>query len=77
MIKVIVSFHGYLHKYNNGKDRLELNVPDNSTIGDVVSRTDVPSDELAFAALNGTKVPFSHQVTEQDEIRIFQLVAGG
>ena len=76
-MKVTLSFHGSLVKYNQGRDEVDLEILENTTIEEAISNIESPRDEIAFVALNGSKEPLTTLLKGGDQIRLFQIVAGG
>lgn len=74
-IKLI--FHAELKKYNNDLPKAMIAVPEGSTVGDLVARLNVPMEQIAFAAVNGSRAPFSQVLADGDEVKLFQPVGGG
>jgi len=77
-MKVMLIFHGNLKKYNNNRVETEIEVPLGTTVGQLIANTFVvPNEELAFAAVNGSRALVSQALQEGDEVKLFQLVGGG
>lgn len=74
-IKII--FHGSLKKYNNYLLESEMEIPEGTKVSGVINRVAVPAEEIAFIAVNGSRAPVSLMLQEGDEVKLFQLVAGG
>ncbi len=74
-IKLI--FHGSLKKYNNDLAETELEIPDETKVGGLIGRIEVPKEEIAFIAVNGSRAAFDALIKEGDEVKLFQLVGGG
>lgn len=76
-MKIRLTFHGNLKKYNNGNPELELTLPEKSAVVRVLGQVSVPKEEIAFVAVNGSRVPLTYSLKEGDSVKLFQLVGGG
>jgi sulfur carrier protein ThiS len=76
-INIKIIFHGSLKKYNNNRSEIEMNMIDGTTIGQLISNTEVPKEEIAFVAVNGSRSALTQKLQEGDEVKLFQLVGGG
>ncbi len=56
---------------------VELDVPDGSTVYDVISRFDIPLNDESVIVLNGLTVDMSMLLQEGDMITAFSAIAGG
>ena len=54
-----------------------MDVPQGTTVGQLIANSGVPKEEIAFAAVNGSRTPVSQALKEGDEVKLFQLVGGG
>lgn len=77
IMKITLTFHGNLKKYNDGKPEQELELAEESAVARVLGQVTVPKDEIAFVAVNGSRVPLTHSLKEGDAVKLFQLVGGG
>ena len=69
--------HGNLKKYYNDLPEIELDLPQVSTVEELIHAVKVPSSEIAFAAVGGSRVSMSYELNEGDEVKLFQFVGGG
>ncbi|MDZ7263530.1 MAG: MoaD/ThiS family protein [candidate division KSB1 bacterium] len=76
-MKIKLVFHGSLRRYNSGAAEMVLEIADGNTVADLMSRVGVPQEELAFVAINGSRATASQIIQPGDEVKFFQLVAGG
>jgi len=76
-MKIKMIFHGSLKKYNNDRAEMELAIPDGIMVGELIQKIDVPKEEIAFVALNGSRALMDALIQEGDEVKLFQLVGGG
>ena len=76
-MRIKLIFHGSLKKYNKNLPETEMELPAGITVGQLIVKTEVPKEAIAFAAINGSRVPFTQKLGEGDEVKLFQLVGGG
>lgn len=76
-MRIKLIFHGSLKKYNDNWSEAEINVTPGTTVGQIIANTKVPKEEIAFAAVNGSRALLSQMLKEGDEVKLFQLVGGG
>jgi sulfur carrier protein ThiS len=76
-MKILLIFHGSLKKYNDNCNATEMDVPQGTIVGQLIANSGVPNEEIAFAAVNGSRAPVSQALQEGDEVKLFQLVGGG
>ena len=76
-MKVKVVFHGVLKNYNNNLSEKIIEVANKLTVSQLVAKTDVPSDEIAFIAVNGSRMQINHLLNEGDEVTLYMPVGGG
>ena len=55
----------------------EVELSEGATLGDVVNRLDLPSEEVKVLFINGRARPKDWILKPGDEVGIFPLVAGG
>ena len=76
-VKLIATYRELLPKGTKG-NKIEIDVPEGTTIEDVMNQFDVPIDDSSVIILNGlTTLPLSTIVKEGDEVSAFSAVAGG
>lgn len=56
---------------------VELDVPETSTVYDVISRFDIPLNDESVIVLNGLTVELSAPLQEGDTVAAFSAIAGG
>lgn len=67
-----------LEKYTSqNKHSLRLEVPPSSNIGDVVAILALPSTEPWLITLNGRQAFLETELSPEDSIKIFPMLAGG
>ena len=75
-IKLIATLLKHLPEGTQG-NIVEIELPDNSTLLEAISRFDIPVDETTVIVLNGVSVPVDCLLTEGDTITAFSAIAGG
>jgi len=76
-MQIKLNFHGNLKKYNNNALEIEIEIPDGTIVGQLIGQIRVPQEEIAFVAVNGSRVGTDAVIHEGDEVKLFQLVGGG
>lgn len=76
-MRVKLVFHGILIMYNNDRPEMEQDVPEGTTVGQLLAKIGLPAEEVAFAAVNNSRAPLSWKLREGDEVKLFQYVGGG
>ncbi len=76
-MKIKLVFHGNLRRYHNDLPEAMMEVPEGMTVGELLGRVAVPSDQIAFVAVNGSRAPLSQSLNDGDEVKLFQPVGGG
>lgn len=76
-MNVRLVFHGSLKRYNGGVAESTMELPEGTCVSDLIDRVQVPQDELAFVAINGSRALASEAIHDGDEVKFFQMVAGG
>ncbi|MFZ5517333.1 MAG: MoaD/ThiS family protein [Candidatus Zhuqueibacterota bacterium] len=76
-MRITLVFHGNLKKYNAGQPEQTLDLPEGATVAAVLELAQTPADEIAFAAVNGSRAPLSQRLSPGDEVKLFQKVGGG
>lgn len=56
---------------------VDLNLPKNSTIQDLINISGIPLDEAGIAVINNEVVPGVHPLSDGDEIKIHPIIIGG
>lgn len=76
-LKIKLGFHGSLKKYNNDLAEIEREISIGTAVEQLMCSLAVPKEEIAFVAVNGSRASWSQILSYQDEMKLFQLVAGG
>ncbi|MDO9599265.1 MAG: MoaD/ThiS family protein [Azoarcus sp.] len=78
--KLFASLSDYLPPGSRG-NRLELDVEEGTTVGELIRRYQVPERSAHLVLVNGVFVSpadrFRHRLKEQDELAIWPPIAGG
>jgi sulfur carrier protein ThiS len=77
-MKVRVEFQAYLDQYSpNGENQFTYDAPDGSTIGDMLSKLQVPPELSAVIAVGDGAADVGHVLAEDERITVIPPVAGG
>ena len=57
--------------------RLEVELPDNSTVADLVDHLELPREEVKVTFVNGRAQPLGHILLSGDQVGIFPPIGGG
>jgi sulfur carrier protein ThiS len=76
-MNIQIIYHGSLKKFNNNQSEKIFYVHDGTSVGEMMLLSAVPKDQIAFAALNGSRVKVTHVLKDGDEVKLFQFVGGG
>ena len=76
-MRIKLIYHGSLKKYNANLEEIEQNMSKGTTVGQLIATLDVPKQEIAFVAVNGSRSTLSQKLQQGDEVKLFQLVGGG
>jgi len=75
-VKLIANFRDQLPpEAKNGV--VELDVPQGTTVREVISRFDIPLDDTSVIVLNGLTVDMNTPLKEGDMVTAFSAIAGG
>jgi len=77
MILIELQLHGDLKKHCDDLSNLEMTIERGCTVRQLIGMSGVPAEEIAFAAVNGSRVPVDHVIEDGDRVKLFQFVAGG
>lgn len=80
MIRVEVRLYATLRKYapqNRLGEPLSLELPAGTTLGDLLSRLGIPSEELKTAFVNNLRQEEAYILRDGDRVALFPPVAGG
>ena len=77
-MKVRVEFQTYLDQYSpNGDNVFTYEMPDGSTIGDMLRRLQVPPELSAVIAVGDEAATIDHEMSEGERITVVPPVSGG
>jgi molybdopterin synthase sulfur carrier subunit len=77
-VRIKVRLHGSLKRYGDWKEGLlGFNVPEGTTVGDVLGRLNLPRSEIWLTVINGQLTQVGTKLEDGDELDIFPPVAGG
>ncbi len=75
-VKLIATYQKLLPAGTIG-NIIEIEVPTETTISQVLSRFEVPLDDTSVIVLNGLTVDLNTPVSEGDTVSAFSAIAGG
>jgi sulfur carrier protein ThiS len=75
-VKLIATYQKLLPPGTKG-NVVPLEVPDGTTVAQVMTRFEVPLDETSVILLNGLTVPLDTPLSEGDTAAAFSAIAGG
>jgi len=73
-IKLFAGFRSYIP---STPDQRYTDVPDGSTVGDIILALDIPEDTKKIIFINGARGTVDSVLQEKDRLAIFPPVAGG
>jgi sulfur carrier protein ThiS len=78
-MNIEVKLFTILKRYGEGKLGAgnSLQVPDNATVGSIISQLDIPEKLGKITLVNGKPTANGFEVKEGDEIKIFSFIGGG
>ncbi len=77
MMKVRLLLTSWFKRYGDGKDFLEMEVQEGSSVEDVLKKSGIPFDEIGFVHSRGELKPMSEIVTDSEELKVFTRIIGG
>ena len=75
-VKLIATYRELLPPGTQG-NKVEIEVPEGSTVSDVMAQFNVPQDETSVIVVNGLTIPLSTILVEGDDVTPFSAIAGG
>jgi len=75
-VNLIATYREHLPPGTNG-NLVTINVPDGSTVGEVLRLFGIPLDDSSVFVLNGLTVDLDTSVSEGDTVSAFSAIAGG
>ena len=70
-------FAGFREYTPNTRDRRYTDVPDGSTVGDIINSLGIPEEKKKIIFINGVHGTVDSVLQEKDRLAIFPPVAGG
>ncbi len=78
VMRIHVRAVGFLRQYTNKNLQvIEIEMPEDSTVKELLFRLQIPEGEVLRVAVNGKLVPFDHLLQDEDEVRIIPPFGGG
>jgi len=78
IIKITVKFHSILrHSDANIIDRLEMDIPKDSTVGSVLQMLQIPKDLDMVIAINGRSTQGDSILSDGDVLELIPAISGG
>lgn len=75
-VKLIATYQEHLPSGTEG-NTIEVDVPNGSTVEDVLTPYGIPLDDSSVIVVNGLTVPLDTPVSEGDRVAAFSAIAGG
>ncbi len=76
-MQVTVTVFGELRRYLADSDTIQVEVPEEATVADVLAHLGVPADQVWMSAVNDLVVEADHPLTDGDRLEVFHPVGGG
>jgi len=77
-MKVRVEFQTYLDQYSpNGENEFTYEMPDGSTIGDMLRKLQVPPELSTVIAVGDAAATIDHRLTDGERVTVIPPVSGG
>ena len=77
MMKLRLLLTSWFKRYGEGKDFLEMEVQEGSSVEDVVKKSGIPFDEIGFVHSGGSLKHMSEIVADSEELKVFTRIIGG
>jgi sulfur-carrier protein len=75
-VKLFVSLANYSPGTHSGIPFM-VEVPDGSTISDLIKRLNLPEKEVNLSFVNGRHQSLEHPLKSEDQVGLFPLIGGG
>ena len=75
-VRLFATLGPYMPKGSEG-DRAILEVPEGTTVGQIVGSLGIPPAASAITVVNGHDAPTEHVLTDGDELAMFPPLSGG
>ena len=77
-MRVRVRLHGHLHTYTEStSSEFELELPTETTLAELIRNLKIPDTEIWVVSLNGTNVPLTTTLSNNNTVSVFPPVSGG
>ena len=79
-MKIRIILFGTLRKSFSDHDPLlgmEVEIPEGSTVGDLIAHIDLPTQKLGMVSMDGNLVKAGNMLKENAVVRVFQPIFGG
>ena len=77
-MRVNVALNGHLSWYTPTRERLqEVEVPEGSTVSDLITHLGVPEVEVAFATVDEGRVDADFVLADGNTVSLVPIIAGG
>ena len=77
MMKVRLLLTSWFKRYGDGKDFLEMEVPEGSSVEDILRKSGIPFDEIGFVHSGGKLKHMSETVVDSEDLKVFTRIIGG
>ena len=77
MMKVKLLLTSWFKRYADGKDFLEVEVPEGSSVEDVLKKSGLPFDDIGLLNLDGKLTHMCEIVGDSEELKVFTRIIGG
>jgi molybdopterin converting factor small subunit len=72
-----IKFYGILKEFVNGKDIVEIELPSERKLIEIIRQLNIPEKYVSFAEKDGKKFELDSIVKNGDEITVLPLLSGG
>ena len=72
-----LKFYGRLKEFVDGKDSVEIELPSERKLVEIIRQLNIPEKYVSFAEKDGQKIELDSMVNDVDEIIILPLLSGG
>lgn len=76
-MKVKLILTSWFKRYSDGAGEIMIEVPEKSTVKDVLNKTKIPLEEIGFVHLDGKIKRMDEMVNNREELKIYTKIVGG
>ena len=76
-MKVKLILTSWFRRYSEGAGEIAVEVPEKSTVRDILNKTKIPFEEIGFVHLNGKIMEMDEEVKDGEELKIYTKIIGG